>query len=140
MKVTPYLEFKGNATEAIELYTKAFDAKLTYTLHYKDDADTLKKYPNDKDKIMHATLELEKDKVHLYLADSYPDDNYIAGNSMLVHVQLETVENLGFVFNTLKEDGSINTELNDTFWGSRFGAVTDKFGIRWSLHYQYPEK
>jgi len=38
------------------------------------------------------------------------------------------------VFAALAEGGSIMMPLEDTFWGAKFGMLTDKFGIEWMLN------
>jgi len=37
-------------------------------------------------------------------------------------------------FNTLAEGGSIAVPMQETFWAARFGVVTDRFGIPWSIN------
>ena len=38
------------------------------------------------------------------------------------------------VFNALVEGGKSTMPLQDTFWGSKFGMLTDRFGINWLLN------
>jgi uncharacterized glyoxalase superfamily protein PhnB len=37
------------------------------------------------------------------------------------------------LFNKLKEGGTVNMDLQETFWSKCYGSVTDKFGIQWQL-------
>ena len=37
-------------------------------------------------------------------------------------------------FDALSEGGSVTMPLQDTFWGARFGTLTDAFGIRWMFN------
>ena len=37
-------------------------------------------------------------------------------------------------FKALSEGGQVTTELQDTFWGARFGTLTDRFGVRWMFN------
>ena len=30
--------------------------------------------------------------------------------------------------------------LQDTFWGAKFGMLTDKFGINWMFNHDYEKK
>lgn len=138
MQVVPYFEFEGNAKEAIELYTKVFDAKTTFTMLYKDNEDILKENPDYDDKILHATLEVGKG--HLYIADTSPGNKITHGNNVFINVDFDTPEALEKSFELLSQGGEVLMELEDTFWGSRYGTLIDKFGNGWSLFYNYPEK
>ena len=47
------------------------------------------------------------------------------------------------LYNGLVADGGKphpQMPLGDSFWGSWFGMLTDKFGIQWMVNYQYPKK
>lgn len=138
MQIVPYFEFEGNAKEAIELYTKVFNAKTTYTLLYKDNEDILNEYPDYGDKILHTTLEIGKG--HLYIADTFPGNKIEYGNNVFINVDFDTLEELEKAFKLLSAGGQVLSELDDMFWGSRYGTLVDKFGNGWSLYYDYPEE
>jgi len=38
------------------------------------------------------------------------------------------------VFATLSEDGTVQMPLQKAFWASRFGMLTDRFGIPWMIN------
>jgi PhnB protein len=38
------------------------------------------------------------------------------------------------VYNRLKEGGTVDMELQETFWAKLYGRVTDKFGVIWQLN------
>jgi PhnB protein len=38
------------------------------------------------------------------------------------------------VFNKLKEGGDITLEVDEMFWGDKFGMIQDKFGINWMFN------
>ena len=138
MQVVPYFECEGNAKEAIELYTKVFNAKTTFTMLYKDNEDILKENPDYGDKILHATLEVGKG--YLYIADASPGNKITHGNNVFINVDFDALEALEKSFKLLSQGGEVLMELEDTFWGSRYGTLIDKFGNGWSLYYNYPEK
>lgn len=80
-------------------------------------------------KLMYAEMMFENNR--LQGADSPNAD--VANNSSL---------NLGFmevfvmddIFKKLSEGGTVTMPLQDTFWGARFGSITDKFGIKWMFN------
>jgi PhnB protein len=45
------------------------------------------------------------------------------------------VESIDKTFNAMAEGGTIKMPLQDTFWGARFGMITDKFGFHWMFNH-----
>jgi len=43
-------------------------------------------------------------------------------------------------FDALAEGGTVTQPLVDTFWGARFGMVTDPFGVNWMLNGELPQR
>ncbi|HTY54572.1 MAG TPA: VOC family protein [Candidatus Binataceae bacterium] len=37
-------------------------------------------------------------------------------------------------FEALAAGGKVTMQLQDTFWGARFGMLTDAYGIRWMFN------
>ena len=40
----------------------------------------------------------------------------------------------------LSEGGKVTMPVQEQFWGSYFGACTDKFGINWQFDYEMPQE
>jgi PhnB protein len=40
-------------------------------------------------------------------------------------------------FKNLSEGGKVTMQLQDTFWGAKFGMLTDKFGFNWMFNHDY---
>lgn len=38
------------------------------------------------------------------------------------------------IFHTLAENGTVSMPIEQTFWATRFGMVTDQFGIPWMIN------
>ena len=38
------------------------------------------------------------------------------------------------IFDVLCEEGTVDLELESTFWAKQFGMVTDRFGIPWMIN------
>lgn len=51
-------------------------------------------------------------------------------------INFSSAEEQQKVFDGFSSDGSVTMPLNDTFWGSRFGMLKDKFGINWMLNFE----
>ncbi len=50
------------------------------------------------------------------------------------------MEELEKTFAILADGGQTTKEPQDTFWGARFAMLVDKFGIKWMLNFDYPQK
>lgn len=87
-----------------------------------------------KNRVMHSSLKFWGDDI--MASDTMPGAPFTSdGKGNQIHLSL-SFDDLGkqeAVFNKLKEEGEVTMELQDTFWGDRFGMLTDRFGISWML-------
>ena len=128
--MNPYLNFAGNAREALELYTKCFNGEVSGLMTYgeanMDDSDAV------KDKLIHS--EFHADGVHFMAADDMRGFAVRPGNNITMMVDCSDTAEQDRIFNLLAEGGTVTMPLGDTFWGARFGELTDRFGIQWMLN------
>jgi PhnB protein len=119
--VSPYLAV-DDAAAAIEFYKRAFGAKERLRM----DA------PGGK--IGHAELEIGDSVV--MLSDPFPQSSTkspkeLGGTSCSVMLYVEDVDE---VFKQAVDAGAtVTMEVENQFWGDRFGSVTDPFGHAWSI-------
>jgi PhnB protein len=119
--ITPYLAV-DDAAKAIEFYRDAFGA------------DEVIRMPGPDGKIAHAELQLGDSK--LMLSDPFPESNVQppstrSGPTASVFMYVEDVD--GIFEQAQKAGATVVSELQDMFWGDRFGTVSDPFGHVWSL-------
>lgn len=116
--ITPSLNV-ANAQEAIELYKKAFGAKEQGVM----------KSPDGSGKIMHAVLEIGNSKI--FLADQFCAESKVQPSKSEFYLYVPDVD---AAFKQAKAAGlTEKMPVTDMFWGDRLGAVTDKFGISWTI-------
>jgi PhnB protein len=84
-----------------------------------------------KDLILHTSLNINGSTV--MFSDILPGTPLISGNNISLTVMTDSVEETEKLFNQLKEDGTVDMELQETFWSKCYGSLTDKFGIIWQL-------
>ena len=126
----PYLTFDGNCEEAFKFYQGCFGGKITIIQRFGDSPMPV---PDAyKDKIMH--MELLGNPVHLMGSDGSPQHTVVKGNTVTFNLAFVDAEEQEIVFNKLAAGGKVSMPLEDTFWGSRFGMLTDKFGVHWMLN------
>jgi PhnB protein len=119
--LTPYLTL-DEATDAIEFYKDAFGA------------EELMRMEAPGGKIGHAELKIG-DSI-LMISDAFPQattrpPTELGGTTAGVFIYVEDVDSV--VNRAVKAGAQITQEVEDMFWGDRFGSVKDPFGHVWSI-------
>jgi PhnB protein len=119
--VSPYLAV-DDAERAIEYYKKAFGAEETVRMNAPDG------------RIGHAELKIGES--HLMLSDPFPESSTkppteLGGTSVSVFMYVEDVD--AVVQKAVDQGATVTMEVEDQFWGDRFGSITDPFGHNWSI-------
>lgn len=133
MIVTPTLHFQGRCEEAIRLYQKAFNLKISYVLHYSDadkrdwDAELS---GEQKKFIYHAEAYIGEQR--LMLADEIGQENARV-TSIFLTVTFDTADEVKQAFKILSDEGTTIYPLRSTTYSSYVGTLIDKFGFRWGL-------
>ena len=135
-EIITYLNFDGNCRQAMTFYGKCLGAELQLVPFSEVPGD----FPKEaKDRIMHARLAMGANAVvdgfgHHAWHDLQP------GNNFWVSVHCESLEEIERLFTALGEKGTVRMQLQDAFWGARFGMLTDQFGINWMFNFEYPKQ
>jgi PhnB protein len=69
-------------------------------------------------------------------SDSFPGHEITEGNNISLVLETESEEEIQNLYEKLSQNGTVLMELQDTFWGAKYGKVKDRFGIYWDLNYQ----
>jgi len=127
----PYLNFNGNCREAMNFYKACLGGTLTL-MTFEDSKQDVP--AGMKDQIMHSTLRFTE---HLSImgSDSMPDYRVENGTSITISINCESEELVDTYYKALAQGGKETMPLSDTFWGARFGMLTDKFGIQWMVSF-----
>jgi PhnB protein len=134
-QLNPYLNFEGTAAKAIKLYESALGAKAENVMRFGDmpsGAGAPAPSAEQKDRVMHARLKIGQGV--LMLSDTQPGMELPEGGNMHVSLDFDDVKEMNQRFEALAKDGKVTMPLQDTFWGARFGMLTDAFGIRWMFN------
>jgi PhnB protein len=119
--LTPYLAVE-DASRAIDFYKEAFGAEEVLRM------------PGPDGSVAHAELQIGDSK--LMLSDPFPQSNVRpplerGGPTASVFMYVEDVD---ATFEHAQQAGAIVvSELEDMFWGDRFGTLADPFGHVWSV-------
>ena len=136
--IVPYLMFNGNAVEALVFYAKAFDGEILFQQTFGDSpmgAETSEEY---KSKIMHATF--QAGALTFMVSDNMPGHTVANGSNTSLSLNFTSVADIDKTFAALAEGAKVTMPLADTFWGAKFGMLTDQFGINWMFNHDYEKK
>ncbi|HEV2831803.1 MAG TPA: VOC family protein, partial [Hanamia sp.] len=68
-------------------------------------------------------------------SDSGNNDEVTSGTNLSLSLNFNVLEEMEKTFEALSQGGNITMPLQDTFWGARFGMLTDKFGFHWMFNH-----
>jgi PhnB protein len=132
-----YLTFNGNCREVFNFYKSVFGGEFQYIGTYGDipAQEDIVFDKEEQDKIMHITLPISKETMLM------GNDHIKAfgpavqtGNNFVISIKTDSKQTADEIFIKLSEGGLITMPLKETFWGSYYGNVTDKFGIKWKMN------
>jgi predicted 3-demethylubiquinone-9 3-methyltransferase (glyoxalase superfamily) len=126
-KVTTHLMFEGAAEEAMTLYTSLFgNSAITQIERYG---------PGEQGK--EGTVKLASftlaGREHLCI-DSPVKHGFGFTPAMSLFVECESETELDAAFNRLSEGGKVLMPVGNYGFSSRFGWLTDRFGVSWQMN------
>ncbi|WP_085993525.1 VOC family protein [Oceanobacillus senegalensis] len=127
-KLVPHIRIE-NCKEEMEYYQKIFGGKIKNT----QLADGIEMFKGQEGKYIHGELHINENCI-IYFTDTL-DQEFINGNNILFGPDLDSEEEITRIYHALAEDGEIQMELQDTFWGAKHAIVKDRNGISWELNY-----
>jgi PhnB protein len=132
-RLNPYLNFNGNARQALEFYHSVFGGNLTLSTFAELGA------PNspDADRIMHGQLETDAGYT-IMAADVTSEMEYQppAGCSISLSGDDDTLHDY---WDKLSAGGTTTMPLQKQVWGDEFGMCVDKFGVPWLVNISQPQ-
>jgi PhnB protein len=130
-----YLIFNGTCAEALNFYKSCLNGEIVSRQTFGEAP--MESDEAQKDRIMHA--EFRAGDIYFMASDSTPDHPVQPGSMVWLSVNLDNVDEQKAIFDKLAEGGQVAQPLEDTFWGARFGMLTDKFGVKWMLNCEIAE-
>ncbi len=128
------LAFEGKAREALTFYTGVFGLPMPEIMSYSDmppDPDWV--LPEEaKDWIMYTSIEILG--VNVMMSDMPPGMPLTVGKNVGLAIIDADEALLRRLWDALLEGGSVEMELQKTFWSGCYGMLTDKYGIDWQFN------
>lgn len=134
--IIPYLNFNGNAREALHFYEQALGGKVTQLGTFGEA--NMAKDESCRDKVLHAIF--EAGDLKFMVSDCPPGVSVKSGDQVSLSLDFKDAARMEEVFNALADGGNITMPLQDTFWGARFGMAQDQFGIHWMFNHDKPQQ
>jgi len=119
--ITPHLVC-ADGLAALDFYKRAFGAVQ------------LDQNMSSGGKLLHAHLRIGNSSI--MLADEFPEwdalgPNARGGASVTLHLYVENAD--AFMAQAEKAGATVVTPVEETFWGDRYGKLTDPFGHSWAV-------
>jgi PhnB protein len=135
--VNVYLTFNGNCEEAFGFYKTVFGGDFQYIGRYGEmptQGDVSFGSDDNKEKIMHITLPISAETM-LMGNDSLEESElpFMSNTLFSISIKADSRKEADQLFGKLSEGGQVTLEMRETFWGSYYGMITDKFGINWRM-------
>jgi PhnB protein len=132
-QLNPYLNFNGNARQALEFYASVFGGNLTLSTF----ADFGAQGTPDADRIMHGQLQTDAGYT-IMGADTTGDMAYQPMAGFSVSLSGDDADTLRGYFEKLSANGTTTMPLQKQVWGDEFGMCTDQFGTSWLVNISRP--
>lgn len=133
MDFSLFISFDGDCKDAVEFYAKVFRSEvqglMTFGQMPPDPSFTVPE--EDKNKVMYSSMSIGG--CTIMFCDTPTGMPFIKGNNMSPTIGSKDMDEIRRLFHALKEGGTVEMELQQTFWSDLFGVVTDQFGIGWQI-------
>jgi len=132
-RLNPYLNFAGNARQAMEFYHGVLGGNLTLSTFGEFGMQG-----PDSEKIMHGMLETNSGFT-LMGSDLPPGMEHNPGNNFAVSLSGDDGDELRRYWEKLSGNGTVSMPLEKQVWGDEFGQCQDRFGISWLVNIGQPQ-
>ncbi len=140
MQIVPTINFGGNCREAIHMYEKAFNGKISCLITYGEANDPeynplLKE--NQKEYIYHSELVLNNQRI---IMSDHVDIEFQTCYSNFLTIMFDTKAEVQQAYEIMKEGSKTIYQMEATPYSSCRVVFVDKFGIRWGLMTEQTER
>jgi PhnB protein len=138
-----YLTFDGNCREAFDFYRSVFGTDYEFVGTFSEMPAQEGMPPMNEEtgkRIMHMSLPVD-DGTRIMGSDNFPGMSppLIQGNNFSIMISADSKEKADEYFTKLAQGGEEEMPMQDTFWGSYFGSLKDRYGIAWMISFSLEE-
>ena len=128
-----YLSFDGTCAEAMRFYERALGAKLDQLISGADSPMAAHIPAEHAHRILHARLVFPDGGV-LFAGDAPGHIPYPGIHGVSITLNYDTIDQARRAFDALKDGGSVQMDLQPTFWAKIWGMLVDKYGTPWIVN------
>ena len=140
MSLNTYLIFHDNCRDVLEFYRSVFGGEFMSVETFRNGPPGMDIPEEEKDRIMHMSLPIGSSVLmgsDLCSAFGPPP---VFGDNFYISFSADTKDEADDRFAKLSDGGEVEMDMQDMFWGAYFGALKDKFGIKWQVSYTPPQE
>ncbi|HEY6899201.1 MAG TPA: VOC family protein [Puia sp.] len=127
-----YLQFSGQCREALNFYQECLGGDIY--LQKVAESPMAAQMPSEAGaNILHGTL--TKDGTVIIMGSDMMGPRLKPGNSIALCLNCSSDDELHACFDKLAIGGQVITPVHQSFWGSTYGELTDKYGFLWMLNH-----
>jgi PhnB protein len=132
MQLNSYLIFDGNAREALTFYQSCLGGEIASMMSFGEMPGCDGMPAGAEDRLAHGCLVIDD---HLLMAsDTMPGEPYEGIKGSSVNIAVDTVDEARRLFEELSASGSVQMDLQETFWAHAFAMLNDRFGVPWMIN------
>jgi PhnB protein len=137
MSTLCYVNFHGNAREAISYYQRIFKGPEPEIMSYGDYVDPNYQTPEHiKHLVMHAEIIVFGSRIMISDTPEGFGMDLIKGNNFSLAIVSNDIEKLKDAWHQLKVDAKVITEFSPSFFSEGYGYLIDKFDTPWQLIFE----
>jgi PhnB protein len=138
IKLNNFIDFNGNAKEAIAFYIEVFKTKSPNIVYFKDVPSKTNLTLEDEQRVAHANLQIAG--FTIMISDTDRNNPIKVGENITFFIQCDDLDEQKIIYEKLKENATLMIPLSETFWSKSYAYLIDQFGIGWQLNYDAPER
>lgn len=131
--LSPYVNFSGQARQALEFWASVFGGDVAITTFGEFGVTD----GVDPEGVMHGQLETPAGFT-IMASDVPPGMPLTSGNAITLSLTGDDGDTLRGYFAALAEGGEVSVPLAVQMWGDEFGQLTDRFGVGWLTNIATP--
>ncbi len=131
MQANTYLLFDGCCEEAFKFYETLLGGKIETMMTHAGTPAEKNVPPEWRNKIIHTRMAVGG---QLLMASDAPPGHYSKPQGFSVNLTVDKIADAERIFSALSQGGTVGMPLQQTFWATRFGMVTDRFNTPWMIN------
>ncbi len=138
-KVSIYLNFAKETEEAFNFYAEVFQTEFQNGIMRFGDVPDQPDAPVLPEEVKNLVMHIELPILGGFtlMGSDAPESlgfNVKKGNNVHIMLQPDSRAETDRIFYALAQDGIVETQLQEMFWGDYYGSLKDKFGVQWMFN------